>query len=202
MRRCLPGCAAKRVAGSGRCDGFPAAGAAMNALPRRQLARAASMVALLCLISASPLGLHGAVDVYQFASPEQEQRFRDLAAELRCPKCLNTNISGSDAPIAADLRRVLAQQVAAGHTDAQIRRYMLERYGDFILYRPRFTAGSLLLWLLPLVLLLAGVALLLRVVGRNRSLPPVTELDAEEALRLQDLRGGEAQQASEQEASR
>lgn len=109
-----------------------------------------------------------AVDIEAPQDPELARQYRTLIAELRCPKCLNQNIAGSDAPISADLRRTVREQLQAGRTPAQIRTYLVERYGDFILYRPRLTAGTLFLWFGPGLVLLAGAAWLVVLVLRRR----------------------------------
>lgn len=100
------------------------------------------------------------IDVYEFESPEQEDRFHALNAELRCPKCLNTNLWGSDAPIARDLRRTVADMIREGHSDGSIRDYLVSRYGDFILYNPRFTWKTAILWVGPFALLFLGFVII------------------------------------------
>lgn len=96
------------------------------------------------------------IETWDFPDPADEARYQAFIDELRCPKCQNQNLSGSDAPIAKDLRRELALQIQDGRSDQEILQYMLERYGDFILYRPRFTQQTLALWFGPLALLLVG----------------------------------------------
>lgn len=96
------------------------------------------------------------VDVYDFETVEQEQRFRQLSNEFRCPMCQNANLTSSPGGVAADLRREIYRMIIEGQTDNQIEEFMLSRYGDFVLYRPRLTAQTLLLWFGPLLFLLAG----------------------------------------------
>lgn len=110
----------------------------------------------LCLMAGQVLA---DIRLHEFKSPEQKVRYEQLVSELRCPKCLNINLAGSDAPIAADLRQHVHNMLKAGHTDAEILAFMQSKYGDFILYRPRLTATTLLLWFGPLVML--GVGLLI-----------------------------------------
>lgn len=88
-----------------------------------------------------------------------QDRVHALATELRCPVCQNQNLADSNADLAVDLRREIARQVAAGRNDEEIRRFMVERYGHYVLYDPPWTAHTALLWLAPL-LLLAGAGLL------------------------------------------
>lgn len=127
-----------------------------------------------------------AIDVYEFESPEQEQRFRHLIDELRCPKCQNQNLSGSDAPVARDLKNRTYQLLQDGRSDEEIRAYLIDRYGDFISYRPPFRAGTVLLWLGPLLLLLGVAAVLIWRVRRRPAAAP-SPLSEEEKRRLARL---------------
>jgi cytochrome c-type biogenesis protein CcmH len=97
-----------------------------------------------------------------------EQRLKDLADELRCLVCQNQTIADSNAPLALDLRNQIRTQIGQGRTDEQIRAYMVERYGDFVLYNPPFKANTLALWLGPLLLLAAGAGVFWTVVARRR----------------------------------
>ncbi len=117
------------------------------------------LAAILLLLAALPVY---AIDVIEFRNAAEEQRFRDLSAELRCLVCQNQSLDDSSAPLAQDLRDEVLELMRAGNTDAQIKQYLVERYGDFVLYRPRFTAANLLLWLGPVLLLLGGVLLVFR----------------------------------------
>ena len=121
------------------------------------------LVAILLLVAALPVY---AIDVIEFRNAAEEQRFRDLSAELRCLVCQNQSLDDSSAPLAQDLRDEVLALMRAGNTDAQIKQYLVERYGDFVLYRPRFTAANLLLWLGPVLLLLGGVLLVFRSLRR------------------------------------
>jgi cytochrome c-type biogenesis protein CcmH len=124
------------------------------------------------------------VDVYEFPTPELEARYRALIAEFRCPKCLNTNLEGSDAPIAQDLRRTVHRLVVSeGRSDAEVREYLQSRYGDFVLYDPPFRMDTLVLWLAPVVFLLLGLVVVARLLRR----PPAAPLSAAEAERLKTL---------------
>ena len=108
-----------------------------------------------------PLSAVAMIDSHEFDDPVLADRYAQLAAELRCPKCQNTNLSGSDAPIAQDLRAQVHDMLLAGKSDSEIKTYLVSRYGEFVLYRPRFAGTHLLLWLAPAVLLLLGAVLLL-----------------------------------------
>lgn len=109
--------------------------------------------------------LSAAIDVYQFDDPEKEQRFQKLAFELRCPKCQNQNIADSNAEIAKDLRTKIQQMLVADKSDTEIVDYMVERYGDFVLYEPQVKPETYLLWFGPALFLVFGliiVALIIR----------------------------------------
>ena len=95
--------------------------------------------------------------------PALEQRARAISAQLRCLVCQNQSIDDSDAPLAADLRTLVREQLVAGKSDAEIMAFLVARYGDFVLLNPRFGAATLLLWGTPFaVLLIAGTMLFLR----------------------------------------
>lgn len=106
-----------------------------------------------------------------FDSAEQEARYNDLTLELRCLVCQNQNLADSDAPLAQDLRREIYDMMMAGQTDEQIKTFMVDRYGDFVLYRPPVQGNTLALWLLPLVLLAVGAVVVgFTVRNRNRKI--------------------------------
>jgi len=131
-----------------------------------------------------PLWSASQVDLYDFATAEQEARYRGLIAELRCPKCLNTNLAGSDAPIAQDLRRTVHRLLTVEQmSDAEILAYLQDRYGDFVLYNPPFRPGTWVLWLAPAAFLLLGLYVLLRLLRQ----PPAEPLSAAESERLRSL---------------
>ena len=100
--------------------------------------------------------------------PVVEKRLKGLAEELRCLVCQNQTIADSNAPLALDLRNQIRGQIAEGRSDAQIRDYMVERYGDFVLYRPPFNAATALLWLGPALLILGGGLAFYLIVRRRR----------------------------------
>lgn len=112
----------------------------------------------------------GPVDALTFPSPELEVRYRALIDEFRCPKCLNTNLSGSDAPIAHDLRMTVHRLlVEEGMSDQEVRDFLQSRYGDFVLYDPPFKPSTWLLWLGPVGFLLLGAWALRRMVRQPES---------------------------------
>jgi len=102
-----------------------------------------------------------------FEDPVLQQRYESINRELRCLVCQNQTIADSNATLAADLRREVREMIAAGKTDDEIREFMIERYGDFVLYRPRMTATNFLLWAAPVLLLMGGAFAVVRVVRRR-----------------------------------
>jgi len=124
---------------------------------------------LLLLLLAAPLLL--AQEPLVFEDAAQEARYNDLTLELRCLVCQNQNLADSDAPLAQDLRREIYEMMMAGQTDEQIKTFMVERYGDFVLYRPPMQGNTIALWALPIVLLLFGAVIVFFTVrNRNRKL--------------------------------
>jgi cytochrome c-type biogenesis protein CcmH len=101
--------------------------------------------------------------------PVVESRLKALGEELRCLVCQNQTIADSSAPLAVDLRNQIRAQIAQGRSDSQIRDYMVERYGDFVLYRPPFKATTALLWVGPFALVALGVGIFLVTVRRRRA---------------------------------
>ncbi|MCR8921698.1 cytochrome c-type biogenesis protein CcmH [Dasania sp. GY-MA-18] len=102
------------------------------------------------------------IETYQFDNEVLRKRYQHFTEELRCPKCQNQNLSGSNSPIAQDLRRELHRLLHEGYSDQEITHYMVERYGEFVLYRPPVNKQTLILWLAPaLFLLLAVIAVVI-----------------------------------------
>lgn len=155
------------------------------------------LVALLCIVLGT--GARAAIDVHTFDTPEQHARFEALIDELRCPKCLNTNLSGSDSAIAADLRDAVARMIREGRSDQEIRDYLVARYGDFILYKPRLNAATVLLWFGPGLLLLVGLTIIVVLVRRQLRRADFDDLSTDEVARLEALgaRTGEAAETPE-----
>ena len=123
---------------------------------------------LLPLLLLVALGVNAAVDPYQFDSEEQRVRYLEFTRELRCPKCQNQNLADSNAPIAADLRHELQRLLHEGRSDSEIIDFMVERYGEYVLYEPRLEPKTVLLWTAPVLMLLGGVLVLAGVLRRSR----------------------------------
>ena len=142
-------------------------------------------VAALVLMLAFALPA-GAKEAQTLATnPEIEARVMAIAVELRCLVCQNQTIADSHADLAVDLRRQIREMLERGQSDDQVRAYMTERYGDFVLYKPPFKASTAALWLGPFALLLAGIVLLVRRVRRPREPEPaLSAAERERAAKL------------------
>lgn len=121
----------------------------------------------------------------RLADPAREERARQIFREVRCMVCQNESIDDSNAELAVDLRRLVREQVEAGRSDDQIRHYLTDRYGEFVLLKPAFSWVNAALWLAPFAVVAAGLALLVRRWPRTRSQEP--PLDAQEQARLEGL---------------
>jgi cytochrome c-type biogenesis protein CcmH len=119
--------------------------------------------------------------------PVVEQRLAKLSHELRCLKCQNQTLAESPSSIAADLRREIREQIKAGKSDKEITAFLTQRYGDFILYRPRVTPMTYLLWFGPFILLIGGLIVLFRYVKQRRDAIAEQPLTAEERRRAEEM---------------
>jgi cytochrome c-type biogenesis protein CcmH len=123
---------------------------------------------LLLAVALAWAGAALAIDAERaFGDPVLQARYESINRELRCLVCQNQTIADSNATLASDLRREVREMIAAGKTDDEIREFMIERYGDFVLYRPRMTAANFLLWAAPVLLLVIGALAALRFVRRR-----------------------------------
>jgi cytochrome c-type biogenesis protein CcmH len=131
-----------------------------------QVGRRLFAAALLMLGSANIA--HAAIDAYTFKDEAERARYTELTRELRCPKCQNQDIADSNAPIAADLRKEIYRMLGEGQSNQQIIDFMVDRYGEFVRYKPELNAHTWLLWFGPAGLLLGGVLLIGVIVVRRR----------------------------------
>ena len=143
----------------------------------RLRALAAMFAGVLCLAAAAD-------PADRLADPAQEARARAIFADVRCLVCQNESIDDSEAELAADLRHVVREQVRAGRSDAQIKRFLTDRYGEFVLMTPSFSWLNLALWSGPFLVVVLGAGLLL---SRLRNLSGEAELSPEEAARVRAL---------------
>ena len=129
----------------------------LTVVPNFLRASAYWILLLTAFATAAPV-VHAQVDTFEFQTVDQQQRFRQLSDELRCPMCQNTNLTGSSGGVAEDLRREIHRMILEGMTNSEIEQFMFERYGDFIFYKPRLRMETLFLWFGPLIFLLIGGA--------------------------------------------
>ena len=141
---------------------------------------------LIALLLATPLA-HGKEAEPLADDPVLEARMTKLAEELRCLVCQNESLAGSRADLAQDLRREVRQKMREGLTDAQIKTYLTDRYGDFVLYRPPVKSTTWLLWFGPFLLLAGGVGGLVYFLKRRRKVLPDEALSPEEEARIKSL---------------
>ena len=143
-----------------------------------------AVVVALTLVGASPLD---AVEPDEVLSDRVlEARARTLSKELRCMVCQNQSIDDSDAPLARDLRLLVRERLSAGDTDTQVIDFIVSRYGEFVLLKPRFEWHTALLWVLPPTLLLAGAVALWMATRRRPAASDIALSDAEKA-KLDDI---------------
>jgi cytochrome c-type biogenesis protein CcmH len=133
-----------------------------------------ALLAALCL-ALLVQSVHAIDSAPAFDDPALQSRYERLARELRCLVCRSETIADSNAELAADLRRQLRELMAAGKSDDEIIQYMTDRYGDYVLYKPRFAGKTLVLWLVPGLLVLGGIAVAAVVVVRKSRLPSDTD---------------------------
>ena len=126
------------------------------------------------------------VEVVQFKDPVNAQRYQNLVAELRCLVCQNQNLADSNADLAKDLRNQVSAMIKAGSTDSEITDYMVNRYGDFVLYRPPFKSSTLFIWLGPLFVVVGAIFVLVVFIRRQRNKATVN-ISAENQERVRHL---------------
>jgi len=125
----------------------------------------------LCFLLFTP-PLQAAIESYEFESTQMEADYYRLIRELRCLVCQNQNLAGSNADLAKDLRRQTYELLTQGNTPDQVAQYMVDRYGDFVLYRPRLKRDTLLLWFGPFVMLVLVLWLVIRAMRKKQKLVP------------------------------
>jgi cytochrome c-type biogenesis protein CcmH len=146
-------------------------------------------IAAAALVISCAGSAYAAIDAYTFKNEAERARYTELTRELRCPKCQNQDIADSNAPIAADLRKEIYRMLGEGQSNQQIIDFMVDRYGEFVRYKPELNAHTWLLWFGPAGLLLGGVLLIGVIVVRRRKQPAedANVLSDEERQRLAHL---------------
>lgn len=147
------------------------------------------------------------VDVYEFDNEVDRKRYQAFVEELRCPKCQNQNLAGSNSPIASDLRRELHRLIKDGKSDKEITDFMVDRYGDYVLYNPQLQKSTWVLWFGPASLLLGGVLILAGVLYRRRArgaaaeteTSPTETLSPEQQRRLDAMLGEQGDPSGKEE---
>lgn len=150
--------------------------------------RMPSLILLMSLLVMPVFAQQQTVEPELPLTPEQTDRYQGLVNELRCLVCQNQSIADSNAPLAADLRVKVREQLAAGRTNAEIHDYVTERFGDFVLYRPPLRASTWLLWFGPFVLLAFGLLLAVLMARRRAAAGPAAnkKVDGDRLRKLLD----------------
>jgi len=153
---------------------------------------------LLLLVAIAPLSVADARDVYGFETQEQEQRFQTLISELRCPKCQNQNIADSNAPISKDMRDEVYRMMSDGASNDEIVGALVNRFGEFVRYKPEVDSRTILLWATPAIVVLGGLMVVAGIVIRSRrtSQDEPTLTDEERARASRILGGDDSDRAS------
>ena len=141
---------------------------------------------LLFLFVLTPTANAVKIEFHSFENKQQEKLYLQLIAELRCVKCQNQNLAESNAELASDMREKTYEMVRKGGSRADVVKYMTDRYGDFVLYKPPFKAQTLLLWIGPPVFLLLSLFMLFKLIRnqKNNTAEELSETDREAVRKL------------------
>jgi len=145
------------------------------------------VIAALFALCAAVFAQTGTYNPDTPADPATEQRLRNLAGELRCLVCQNQTIADSNADLAVDLRREVRKQILQGKRDAEIKDYLVARYGDFVLYKPPVQANTAALWFGPLVLLVIGAGIWVALVRKRAAKVAANTVSAEDEQKAKSL---------------
>jgi cytochrome c-type biogenesis protein CcmH len=146
-------------------------------------------IVLIILVVLCFAGMVIAKEAQPNEDPKIEQRMKALTEQLRCLVCQNETLADSRADLAEDLRKQIREQMNAGKSDQEIVAFLTQRYGDFVLYNPQIKPKTYLLWFLPFILLIAGIAVLFRYLKHRRGLIQDKPLTADERKRAADILG-------------
>ena len=160
--------------------------------------RLVSILALCLLLGTGAAHAGVTLEAFKFETKAEEQHFKDLIEELRCLVCQNQSLVDSDAELAHDLRAEVYDMIQAGKSDDEIVEFLVERYGDFVLYNPPIKPANYLIWFGPFVLLLIAAIILLRSVRRQKR-TAVTDITPEERARLDAVLGNTPPQQDKQQ---
>ena len=145
------------------------------------------------------------VDVYEFGSEVDRERYQAFVEEMRCPKCQNQNLADSNSPIASDLRRELHRLIDDGKSDKEVVDFMVARYGEFVLYNPQLKKNTWLLWFGPASMLLVGAIVIVMVLRKRTGsggeavvAADESHLSRDEAQRLEAILGDTGEVAAQQ----
>ena len=145
----------------------------------------------VCLQAFSTLCVAAPIETFKFDSPEAEKIFHKLSEELRCLVCQNQNIAESNSELAKDLRSEIHTMLIDGQSEEQIVEFMVQRYGDYVLYRPPFKPMTWLLWFGPFLVFLLGLFFVIRLLKSQSSAVQAEGLSETERQRIQDLQPGQ-----------
>jgi len=148
------------------------------------------LVYVLGLLLACLGTAQASIDTYEFSTQAERERYRTLVEELRCPKCQNQNIADSDAPIAMDMRDEIYSKLEAGQSDEEIIGFLVERYGDFVRYKPPVNSKTVILWYGPAAFLAFGLLMVAIILMRRRRSVVAKQdqsLSSDEQARLSDI---------------
>ncbi len=146
-----------------------------------------AILSALLLWLAATTALATNIEVYDFDSPQQERTYKELTSELRCLVCQNQDIADSNAELAQDMRHKVFRMLKEGKTKQEIIDFMVQRYGDFVRYKPPFKGKTLVLWIGPFVIFVLAVALMLRAIARARQRDERAEIDAQRLAQAASL---------------
>ncbi len=141
---------------------------------------------LFILVVLQATNVFAATEILTFDSDELRNRYTELTFQFRCPKCQNQNVADSNAPISLDIRQKTYEMLHQGYSDQEIVDFMVDRYTEFVIYKPQMSIVTIWLWIVPAVLLISGLIILLTLTRRRVSAEEAT-LSEDEALRLKAL---------------
>lgn len=131
--------------------------------------------------------IHAGIETYDFSTDDDRLRYQQMVHDLRCPKCQNQNLSGSNSPIAKDLRRETYRLISEGQSDEAIKAFMVKRYGNFVLYEPPVDSKTTFIWFAPLVLFVLALLAVFMVKRGVQKRDKHKILDEQEANRLEEI---------------